>query len=224
MRDITIQASGKEFRDANFVAKSAHLLAIRPIEIELHSRLSELTSMDEENASIRISHSDVKTETVIIEADHLIIKVKFSIAVQPEKIEQEEKPYVQIVVQFAAEYQIPPEPVPEPVGPQGISAFAKIIGALAVWPYIRQEIGHHFSALGIGAMIPLLKIENVDRDRSNDQTESTDDVKEIENKKCSDDDKKAKKKITGKTPTKKKTKTKAKNTKNKAKKREAKTR
>ena len=149
---------------ASQVAASITLVQIQPRHIRMESKLRP-TIPEAKNQFAAAFKQEAGTfelrETDRILDVHVGAEVRFYQSTDG----GEKKPddwVARIELEFILTYCLPPGPIPTEVRSFGLTAFSNVNARLACWPYIRHEINHLASELGIPFVMPTLLLKSGD--------------------------------------------------------------
>jgi hypothetical protein len=149
------------------VAASVVLVQIHPRLVRLESRLK--AAFPEVNTQFKAAFKQNVGKFDLREADKLLdVHVGAEIRFFAEKEDIERNPdnwSAEIELDFVLTYRLPPAPIPTEVKEYGLAAFSRVNARLACWPYIRHQVNHLASELGIPFVMPTLLLESGDRTR-----------------------------------------------------------
>ncbi|MGB8298485.1 MAG: hypothetical protein WCG85_23925 [Polyangia bacterium] len=149
---------------ANQVAASITLVQIQPRHIRMESRLRP--TFPEARTQFVAAFKQEAGTFELREADRILDvrvggEVRFYLRNDgPEK--QPDDWVARIEFEFILTYCLPPGPIPTEVRRLGLAAFSNVNARLACWPYIRHQVNHLASELGIPFVMPTLLLKSGD--------------------------------------------------------------
>jgi hypothetical protein len=149
---------------AGQVAASVGLMKIQPRQVVVESRLKPTVSQTEPEFRAALNQRPSRFE--LREGDRVLdVYVGVDVRFYAGEGEVEKAPdawVAQIGLEYLLTYRLPPEPMPADVRESGLAAFSKVNARLTCWPYIRQEVSHLASEIGIPCVLPTLLLKSED--------------------------------------------------------------
>jgi len=164
---LEIKAPDSEFAAARGVAEHTTLVDVFLVGVDVDSNLHERVGVPTDFAlqkqlGVLEPHYRVVDEQTLLVETGVDVDVELTAQESTDSGENAGEQQVlraSIRVVYALEYSLPEPPIPEFIEKEGFPAFAKLNGPYNAWPYIRQQVHHITSSMGVPMMLPLLRVQ-----------------------------------------------------------------
>lgn len=152
---LTVSVSQEELQAAGRVSRSVVLDGIRLLSLNTHGLVTDslLQSNEKCNVNLNLNYRSEKKE--LVDSNFLSAMVHLEVSISEKK---ESSPEFKIILEYLLKYRLPGVPIPADLPESAFAAFAKHNGLLNCWPYMRMQVFHLSSELGVPITLPLLRI------------------------------------------------------------------
>jgi len=156
---ISISAPIEEVQASAVVARNVSLFRVHLIKLSVSNQFGDMRGIDEDRVRVHLRFPEKGGQLFKEKLLLARVGVVAEFVLKSKKAKGKTKPLAVISLEYGASYLLPQAPIPKDVREVGIPAFARLNGPYTCWPYIRHEIHHACLNLGLGYILPLLRIE-----------------------------------------------------------------
>ncbi len=156
MQSISLNASDQDLKAALAVTSAVSLADMRLVQAEVVNTMPDWSPSHA--TQLRVDVDPTESSFAVIGERRLAVRVGLCVKIVPAEGPANRPQGAVVKVVYVAEYLLPKPPIPPQVEKEGFAAFARTNAVFNCWPYLREEIQHLTTAMGMPVIIPLLKV------------------------------------------------------------------